>query len=334
MARSPQIVDTVMSRELQLFADNTHKTYMALLDNYVPNLLKKAWKGVYDHEKAIKLLEYYVRMYVIPEYIRTEHMPRGTKVSDVANGATIRHAAKYFADSIKDLYIDDAIKENDRLIAQKAAQPPKGKTLSGTKRRTLSPDDAIEILLAQGLDFKENYFALNGDKRRALLDVADRMKNKPRSTSTGRSATYQLYLTLGYRYHKHPRAYGHAGLADCPPQTGGMGDVDTIPALPKFDDMHVSGGGFGDNGKYSHSVHFGMDQRPSMVYIAPVKLGNGRHRGYVAHLTAAPGTSGLWSTVDPDGSIGNLAKPHFYTTPRKAYAAIAAFWKRHTPAKG
>jgi hypothetical protein len=57
-------------RELTLFADNDHKLYNDLMNNYLKNMVVKKKRGVYDHNLAIKLLEYYYQNYVRPAYKR------------------------------------------------------------------------------------------------------------------------------------------------------------------------------------------------------------------------------------------------------------------------
>jgi len=56
--------------QLTMFADNDQRLYRALMDNYLKNMVTKKKRGVYDHNLAIKLLEYYYQNYVRPEYKR------------------------------------------------------------------------------------------------------------------------------------------------------------------------------------------------------------------------------------------------------------------------
>jgi len=62
--------DSDAVRELCLFAENDPKMYRSLINNYLNNMLSKKKRGVYDHDLAIKLLEYYYSNYVRPEYRR------------------------------------------------------------------------------------------------------------------------------------------------------------------------------------------------------------------------------------------------------------------------
>jgi len=63
-------IDQDAVRELTLFAENDGRLYNVLMDVYLPNLEKKAKKGLYNKEKAIKLMEYYYQNYVRPQYKR------------------------------------------------------------------------------------------------------------------------------------------------------------------------------------------------------------------------------------------------------------------------
>ena len=63
-------IDKDAVRELILFAENDYRLYDTLHKVYLPNLEKKAKKGIYNKEKAIKLIEYYYQNYVRPSYKR------------------------------------------------------------------------------------------------------------------------------------------------------------------------------------------------------------------------------------------------------------------------
>ena len=60
-------IDTIKVNETINFAMNDYDTYKRLIDTYLPNLQKKVNAGKYDHEKAIKLLEYHYSNYARPE---------------------------------------------------------------------------------------------------------------------------------------------------------------------------------------------------------------------------------------------------------------------------
>lgn len=68
LIRENEMSDNVET--LTMFADNDHKLYNDLMNNYLKNMLTKKKRGVYDHNLAIKLLEYYYQNYVRPEYKR------------------------------------------------------------------------------------------------------------------------------------------------------------------------------------------------------------------------------------------------------------------------
>jgi hypothetical protein len=60
--RKPQIVDKILAREIELFAENEYKMYQRLLDIQKNYSLKRK-RGTWDKSKAIKGL---VTMYVNP----------------------------------------------------------------------------------------------------------------------------------------------------------------------------------------------------------------------------------------------------------------------------
>lgn len=90
-------IDQDAVRELTLFAENDGRLYNVLMDVYLPNLQKKAEKGVYNKEKAIKLMEYYYQNYVRPAYKRY--------FGDVKlNPESRKSFGKYFVEVLEDEY--------------------------------------------------------------------------------------------------------------------------------------------------------------------------------------------------------------------------------------
>jgi hypothetical protein len=98
------VVDRQLVNDVIIFAENDAKMYEALMKNYLPNLQKKVLSGKYDHEQAIKLLEYYYANYVRP-YIK---LPRNYGFDPKLNPAERKVFAKYFRDL---LYNDYGLKE-------------------------------------------------------------------------------------------------------------------------------------------------------------------------------------------------------------------------------
>jgi hypothetical protein len=57
MATRTHEIDAIAVNEAILIIKNDHQSYIALMKTYLPNLEKKFFKGQYDKEKAIKLME-------------------------------------------------------------------------------------------------------------------------------------------------------------------------------------------------------------------------------------------------------------------------------------
>ncbi len=55
-------MDKILIKDIILFADNDFDLYQKLINMYLPNLAKKKKKGVFDRNKAIILLLYYVEI--------------------------------------------------------------------------------------------------------------------------------------------------------------------------------------------------------------------------------------------------------------------------------
>lgn len=92
--------DKVLVRETIMFAENDERSYRALIDNYLPNLQKKKLKGMYDKEKAKKLLEYYYSNYVRPEMKKPSKYGFDPKL----NPAERKMFATHFVEVLEDEY--------------------------------------------------------------------------------------------------------------------------------------------------------------------------------------------------------------------------------------
>ena len=83
-----------------MFAENDETSYRALIDVYLPNLQKKALRGVYDSKKARKLMEYYYSNYVRPEMKK----PRKYGFDPRLNPAEREMFADYFVSELESEY--------------------------------------------------------------------------------------------------------------------------------------------------------------------------------------------------------------------------------------
>lgn len=94
-------VDKVKVREVILFAENDYSSYEALMNNYLPNLMKKRLAGKYDKKQAPKLLEYYYSNYV-RKYMK---MPSKYGYDPKLNPEERKMFAKYFSDYLWEEHI-------------------------------------------------------------------------------------------------------------------------------------------------------------------------------------------------------------------------------------
>lgn len=94
-------IDKVKVREVILFAENDYKSYDALMNIYLPNLVKKRLSGKYDKKKAPKLLEYYYQNYVRPSMKN----PRNYGYDPKLNPQERTMFAKHFSDYLWDEHI-------------------------------------------------------------------------------------------------------------------------------------------------------------------------------------------------------------------------------------
>ena len=95
------MLDKDKVRETILFAENDVSSYDALMNIYLPNLMKKKLAGKYDKKQAPKLLEYYYSNYVRKNMIN----PRNYGFDPKLNPAERKMFAKHFSDYLFDEYL-------------------------------------------------------------------------------------------------------------------------------------------------------------------------------------------------------------------------------------
>lgn len=115
-------VDKVLVRETILFAENDQRSYKALTEVYLPNLQKKKLRGVYDREKAKKLMEYYYSNYVRPQMKNPRYYGHDPKL----NPAERKMFATHFVEVLEDEY------------GLKALKPAKAKKGTAKSKRKLA----------------------------------------------------------------------------------------------------------------------------------------------------------------------------------------------------
>jgi hypothetical protein len=112
-------IDKIKVREVILFAENDSKSYNALMNIYLPNLIKKRLSGKYDKKKAPKLLEYYYQNYVRPSMKN----PRNYGYDSKLNPQERIMFAKHFSDYLWEEHI------------KSVRTKKKSKSISKTKRK-------------------------------------------------------------------------------------------------------------------------------------------------------------------------------------------------------
>ena len=112
-------VDAIKVNEVINFSMNDYDTYRRLIDIYLPNLQKKVIAGKYDHDKAIKLLEYHYSNYARPEMKK----PRKYGYDPKLNPAERKEYGIYMRDYLYGEYLEPMLKK----------MPNKKKTLKDSK---------------------------------------------------------------------------------------------------------------------------------------------------------------------------------------------------------
>jgi hypothetical protein len=107
--------------EAILFTMNDYDSYTKLMDIYKPNLEKKVLKGIYDKDKALKLLEYHYKNYARP----LMKMPRKYGKDLKLNPAERKAYATYFRDYLWGEYLEPLSKK----------MPNKNKSLKDNKTK-------------------------------------------------------------------------------------------------------------------------------------------------------------------------------------------------------
>lgn len=109
MAMSPD------AHEVVLYSENDARLYEILTTTYLPALKKFVKKGVFDEEKAHKLLGYYYQNYVRP-WMKN---PRNAGYDPKLSVQQRRECTQYWLDLLKDEYglFDDAQKTESRQFS-------------------------------------------------------------------------------------------------------------------------------------------------------------------------------------------------------------------------
>ena len=94
-------IDKEKVKEVIMFAENDASSYDALINIYLPNLMKKRLAGKYDKKQAPKLLEYYYSNYVRGNMKN----PRNYGFDPKLNVPERKMFAKYFSDMLWDDYL-------------------------------------------------------------------------------------------------------------------------------------------------------------------------------------------------------------------------------------
>lgn len=88
------------AHEVVLYSENDERLYRVLMDVYLPALKKFVKKGVFDEEKAHKLLEYYYQNYVRKWMINPRNAGYDPKLSKEER----RECTQYWLDYLKSEY--------------------------------------------------------------------------------------------------------------------------------------------------------------------------------------------------------------------------------------
>lgn len=114
-------MDKIAIDEVILFAENDYYCYQHLMKDYLPNLQTKVIKGIYDKEKAVKLLEYFYSNYVRPQIKKPSLYGWDPKL----NPAERKEFARHFVNYLEEEFLNEMKKKAVKAKAGKVKKPAK-----------------------------------------------------------------------------------------------------------------------------------------------------------------------------------------------------------------